>query len=69
MTSIDPFAAREADRLAYRIPEVVTATGLSRSVIYELIKTGRLRVKKVGSRTLVERAELERMLRELPSGP
>lgn len=63
----DPFASRHSlEKLAYRIPEAVAATGISRSGIYELIKSGRLRVRKVGARTLIERAELERMVRELP---
>lgn len=66
----DPFASRQSlEKLAYRIPEAVAATGISRTGIYELIKAGRLRVRKVGTRTLIERAELERMVRELPPGP
>jgi excisionase family DNA binding protein len=65
----DPFASRQSlEKLAYRIPEAVAAIGISRTGIYELIKAGRLRVRKVGTRTLIERAELERMVRELPPG-
>ena len=42
----DPFASRQSlEKLAYRIPEAVAATGISRTGIYELIKAGRLRVR------------------------
>jgi excisionase family DNA binding protein len=50
------------------IPKTVEATGLSRSTVYELIRTGQLGSVKVGSRRLVPAAELgafaERLTRE-----
>ena len=43
----------------FRISDVVKLTGLSRSVIYEQIKAGRLRTVKQGSATLVTAAALD----------
>jgi excisionase family DNA binding protein len=42
----------------YRISTVVKLTGLSRSLIYEQIKAGRLRTVKQGRATLITAAEL-----------
>jgi excisionase family DNA binding protein len=54
-------------KLAYRIPEACAAIGFKRSKLYELIKAGRLAVRKEGSCTVILRAELERYLNSLPS--
>lgn len=59
-----------SEKLAYTIPEAVSATGLGRTTIYELIKRGELPLVKVGSRSLVRRQDLEAMLeRKLTSQP
>ena len=52
------------DKLAYRIPEAVEATGLSRATLYRLADAGKLKLTKVCGRTLIRRAELERLLRD-----
>ena len=42
------------DKLSYTIDEFLEATGIgSRSTVYKEIKEGRLRVAKVGKRTLI----------------
>jgi excisionase family DNA binding protein len=41
------------NRLALSIAEFATVTGVSRSKLYEEIKAGRLKIAKVGRRTLV----------------
>lgn len=41
------------NKLSYTIPELVAATGVGRTTLYEEIKAGRLRTCKVGKRTLV----------------
>jgi protein NirF len=53
-TTIQP-AERETapPKLAYTIPELCQASGLSRAMVYREIKAERLKVKKVGTRTLV----------------
>lgn len=50
--------------IAFRIPDAVKASGLSRSTLYELAAAGRLKLSQVGGRTLVPRAELERLIAE-----
>ena len=57
-----------ADKLAYGIDEAVDAIGVSRSKLYELIASGELKIVKLGRRTLILRAELERFLKSLSAG-
>ena len=52
--------------IAFRIPEAVKLTGLSRSKLYELLAQGEIRARKSGGITLIERAELERYVAGLP---
>ena len=56
------------NKVAYSIDEAVTATGLSRTTIYEAIADGRLRRKKAGRRTIILATELQRFLEKLPEG-
>jgi excisionase family DNA binding protein len=53
-------------RLAHSISEVVKLTGVSRSVLYEQIGEGRLRIRKLGRRTLIFDADLKAWLENLP---
>lgn len=55
----------EVQALAYRVEEAAEALRLSRSVIYELIRSGRLRTVKQGSRRLVPVAALQDYLESL----
>jgi len=41
------------ERLGASIRETMTATGLSKGAIYKLIRAGRIRVAKAGTRTVV----------------
>jgi excisionase family DNA binding protein len=50
------------DPLAYRIKDAVRASGLSKSTLYELAAAGKLKLARVGGRTLVPRAELMRLI-------
>ena len=49
------------------IADTVALTGCSRSLIYQLIATGRLKAVKVGRRTLIPHAELQRWVESLPT--
>lgn len=49
-------------RTAFSVDEAAASLGLSRVTIYELMKTGALRAVKVGRRTLVTAAEIDRFL-------
>ena len=50
------------DKLAFQINEAVRVTGLSRTTLYELIKTGQLKTIKAAGRRLVLKADLEAFL-------
>jgi hypothetical protein len=54
-------------RLAYTIPDLVRGTGAGRSKIYEEIAAGRLKVRKLGSRTLVLHGDAMAWLESLPA--
>lgn len=53
-------------KIAYRVSDATLATGLGRSSIYLAIKSGALRVKKCGRRTLILHDDLVEFLRHLP---
>jgi excisionase family DNA binding protein len=58
---------RPGDRLAYSPAEAAAVIGCSRSVLYQKIAAKELRAKKLDSRTVVVRADLERFLESLPN--
>lgn len=53
-----------AQPISVRIPEAVRLTGLSRSRIYELMKSGDIQFAKVGSSTLIIFPSLRRFIDE-----
>jgi Helix-turn-helix domain len=53
-------------KIAHTIPEAVLTSGLSRSTIYIAIRSGALRARKCGARTLILDSDLRRFLRALP---
>lgn len=58
----------EVPAVLYRVDEAATALRLSRSVLYELIRSGRLRTVKVGSRRLVPVEALAECVTKLQDG-
>jgi hypothetical protein len=54
-------------KLAYTIPELVRDSGAGRSKIYEEISAGRLKVRKLGKRTLVLHGDAMAWLTSLPA--
>ena len=54
------------DKLAYTINETVDQGAGSRTVVYEAIKTGKLKAKKRGKRTVILAADLAQYLESLP---
>lgn len=46
------------NRLTYTIPQVCEAVNTSRSLLYQEIQAGRLRILKIGRKTLVTDAAL-----------
>ncbi len=56
-------------RLLHPIPEAAAILGIGRSTVYELIATGEIAVVRIGRRTLIAQAELERYVAHLtPAG-
>ena len=53
--------------LALTIPEAVAASRMSRSAIYEAMKSGSLKAQKAGRRTIIKTSELERFISALPA--
>jgi excisionase family DNA binding protein len=49
---------------AYTIPEAADQLRCSRSHIYKLIETGQLRRVRIGHRSIITAAEIDRILRE-----
>lgn len=59
--------AMRLDAISVRIPEAVRLTGLSRSRIYELMRSGDIRFAKVGSSTLILVESLRQFIGERTS--
>lgn len=53
-------------KLAYSPAEAAEALGISRTLLYELIAEKEIKPKKVRTRTIIERAELEDYLSRIP---
>ena len=51
-----------AERLAYSVNEVARITGLSRDLLYDQMRTGRLGYIKVGRRRIITRQHLDAFL-------
>ena len=47
------------ERLAYSVDEAAAITGLSRDLLYDQMRTGRLAYLKIGSRRIITRQHLE----------
>jgi excisionase family DNA binding protein len=60
MSEVTP--RRHAERLAYSVDEVAQITGLSRDLLYDQMRTGRLGYVKVGRRRIITRQSLEAFL-------
>jgi excisionase family DNA binding protein len=56
-------------RLAYSINRFCKDSDTGRSKVYELIRTGQLRAKKFGSKTLILAEDADRFLANLPDLP
>ena len=50
------------DRLAYRVPEALYVSGLGRTKFYAEVKAGRLRLIKIGGRSLVPAEDLKALV-------
>ena len=55
-------AAQPTERLAYSVDEAAQITGLSRDLLYDQMRTGRLAYLKVGRRRIITCQHLEAFL-------
>jgi excisionase family DNA binding protein len=53
---------QSAERLAYSVDEAAQITGLSRDLLYDQMRTGRLAYLKVGRRRIITRQHLDAFL-------
>ena len=58
-----PVDAQLPDKPTFSVKEVATMLGVSRDVVYDCANTGELPALRLGSRLLIPRAALARMLR------
>ena len=56
-----------AERLAYSVDEVTQITGLSRDLLYDQMRSGRLDYIKVGRRRIITRQHLDAFLAKAAS--
>lgn len=52
----------EAPKLAFTISEACHAIGIGRSKLYELIGQGRIKTRKIGSRTIIPADSLHALI-------
>ena len=57
-------AKNAGEKLTYTVPEFVRAFGISRTSVYELMKTGELATVKVAGRRLIPRQSALRLLEQ-----
>ena len=50
--------------LASTIPDTCRRLGIGRTLLYDLLKQGKLRAIKLGARTLIPETELQRLIAE-----
>lgn len=61
-------AARPLPTLAYSIAQLCIAASVSRSTVYSEVAAGRLRIAKIGRRSVILAAEADRWLAALAGG-
>jgi excisionase family DNA binding protein len=63
MIKVEPVTSSELnERLAYSVDEVAAITGLSRDLLYDQMRVGKLAYLKVGRRRIITRQHLEAFL-------
>lgn len=56
-------------KLSLSVEEVIAATGIGRSKLYQLINSGALRACKLGTRTIILKDDLDAFLKSLQPYP
>lgn len=55
-------------KILYTVAEAKEALGLSTTRLYELLATGQLRARKLGSMTMIEAQSIQELVASLPLG-
>ena len=55
------------EKAAYSVNEFLEVYGIGRTTFYQEVEAGRLKIKKLGKRTLIARSDAELWLSQLPS--
>ena len=58
----DLTSGRQSERIAYSVDEVAEITGLSRDLLYDQMRAGRLGYIKIGRRRVITRQHLQAFL-------
>lgn len=53
--------------MAMSVPQAAILCGLSRAKLYQFIRSGQLKIRKCGSRTLIRYEDLQELVDSLPS--
>lgn len=61
--------AEKPPRIGYAIAEILAALPISRTAFYAAVGRGEIRLMKIGGRSFVPAAEVERLMRGLPADP
>jgi excisionase family DNA binding protein len=56
------------DLTALSVAQTARILGIGRSTLYQIIKEGRLPVRKIGKRSLIMRDDIDRFVTSLPCG-
>jgi len=63
MIKVEPVSSTDSnERLAYSVVEAAAITGLSRDLLYDQMRVGKLAYLKVGRRRIITRQHLEAFL-------
>jgi excisionase family DNA binding protein len=63
MIKVEPVTSSDLnERLAYSVDEVAAITGLSRDLLYDQMRVGKLAYLKIGRRRIITRQHLEAFL-------
>jgi len=63
---VTPTRPDHGAKLAFTIREACSASGIGRTMLYAMIRSSRLEVRKAGRRTLIPAEALHRLLETLP---
>ena len=58
---------KQTGKLLFSVKEFCEMVGIGRTTLYQEVKAGRIKAKKMGRSTLIPKSELEGFIEEVPS--